>query len=397
MEFETLKKSHLKRNIIIGVVAVLIISAAVLTFTRAKYLVTESIPLVNGTINYVPYDFKIIAMYQKDDMDGEYVEITEMPTGGFLINEENSYCTLDNVNKDNEAVLYTNALGEHVISGLKKNSKCYLYFDPSNLLIDIIKGENSQSYLAYDDTADSNLRYVGSNPNNYIYFNCDNYLNQSDSTCELWRIIGIFNYNTHGQVDELVKIVRDNSIGTYPWDYTGAIGFNAWNTSQLQDMLNTAYYNSLSGSYFEGTYEVDFTNTGLKNTDTKKMIENVTWKMGATSSEITSLQYYNAERKGGEWEGIVGLIYPSDYLYSFDSNSSSWMTKYAPGSYSVSWSITSSSSSDMSAFGISENRGVITREVYNSADVLPTLYLNPDLIVINGDGSIDNPYQLSVE
>ena len=50
MEFETLKKSHVKRNIIIGAVGVLIISAIILNFTRAKYRVTESIPLVNGTI-----------------------------------------------------------------------------------------------------------------------------------------------------------------------------------------------------------------------------------------------------------------------------------------------------------------------------------------------------------
>ena len=52
LEIETLKRSHLKRNIIIGVVAVLIISAIILNFTRAKYRVTESIPLVNGTINF---------------------------------------------------------------------------------------------------------------------------------------------------------------------------------------------------------------------------------------------------------------------------------------------------------------------------------------------------------
>ena len=47
MHFETLKKSHLKRNIMIGIVIVLIISAIILNFTRAKYRVTESIPLVN--------------------------------------------------------------------------------------------------------------------------------------------------------------------------------------------------------------------------------------------------------------------------------------------------------------------------------------------------------------
>ena len=51
MNFEVLKKSHLKRNIIIGVILIAIISAVVLNFTRAKYRVTQSIPLVNGTIN----------------------------------------------------------------------------------------------------------------------------------------------------------------------------------------------------------------------------------------------------------------------------------------------------------------------------------------------------------
>ncbi len=43
MKFEVIKQSHLKRNIIIGVVAVLIISALILNFTKAKYRVTESI------------------------------------------------------------------------------------------------------------------------------------------------------------------------------------------------------------------------------------------------------------------------------------------------------------------------------------------------------------------
>lgn len=36
--------------------------------------------------------------------------------------------------------------------------------------------------LAYDGTVDNNLRYVGENPNNFIWFND-----------ELWRIIGVMN------------------------------------------------------------------------------------------------------------------------------------------------------------------------------------------------------------
>ena len=72
MEFETLKKSHLKRNIIIGVVVVLIISAVILNFTRARYRVTQSIDLVNGTINYTLPDLNIVGLY----IDG--AEATEL-------------------------------------------------------------------------------------------------------------------------------------------------------------------------------------------------------------------------------------------------------------------------------------------------------------------------------
>lgn len=63
MEFQTLKKSHLKRNIIIGILVVGIISAIVLNFTRAKYRTTQSIPLVNGTINYELSDLNLIGVY----------------------------------------------------------------------------------------------------------------------------------------------------------------------------------------------------------------------------------------------------------------------------------------------------------------------------------------------
>ena len=58
MTFETLKRSHLKRNILIAVVVVAIISAIILNFTRAKYRTTQSMPLIQGTLTYGQF-FKI--------------------------------------------------------------------------------------------------------------------------------------------------------------------------------------------------------------------------------------------------------------------------------------------------------------------------------------------------
>ena len=88
MEFETLKKSHLKRNIIIGVIAVAVISAIILNFTRAKYKVTQSIPLVNGTINYTASDLNIVAI----TIDGEKAD--SIPDGNYTLTE-NSYCEVN--------------------------------------------------------------------------------------------------------------------------------------------------------------------------------------------------------------------------------------------------------------------------------------------------------------
>ena len=74
--------------------------------------------------------------------------------------------------------------------------------------------------LATDD-ADNNVRYIGKDPSNYVYFNCSDYSNPTADTCELWRIIGVFNNVTKrdGSKENLVKIIRADSLGEFSWDY----------------------------------------------------------------------------------------------------------------------------------------------------------------------------------
>ena len=97
--------------------------------------------------------------------------------------------------------------------------------------------------LSYDGTKDNNIRYIGTDPNNYIYYNCDNYLEPSNDSCELWRIIGIFGDN--------IKIVRNESIGYYSYDATNLDwGTNQWGKTSnftgasLMLELNNEYYNN---------------------------------------------------------------------------------------------------------------------------------------------------------
>ena len=68
--------------------------------------------------------------------------------------------------------------------------------------------------LKKDNTSDENIRYYGSNPDNYVSFNN-----------ELWRIIGVFGNN--------VKLVRSEKLGELSWDSSASSvnngrGVNEW-------------------------------------------------------------------------------------------------------------------------------------------------------------------------
>ena len=232
--------------------------------------------------------------------------------------------------------------------------------------------------IATDDP-DNNIRYIGANPNNYVYFNCSDYSNQSDSTCEKWRIIGVFKNMTKsdGTKEDLVKIVKDDSLGSISWDYkrkgvgtsTSDYGSNDWTDSQLMMMLNPidylksgytidnnivkdskgqAIYQNM-GSYYNGTSgcepaaiasgaeftctSIDFTSTGLKNDLTRNAIESVVWNLGGTASYTSARNglashWYGYERgtkvysgHAKTWTGKIGLMYPSDYGYATSGGS----------------------------------------------------------------------------
>ena len=119
-----------------------------------------------------------------------------------------------------------------------------------------------------------NIRYYGANPNNYVYFNCDDYSNQSSSTCEVWKIIGVFN---NGNLTHQIKIIRNESIGTYQTTEVGNEEFGAFTDSYLSYTLNneagskeaTYWSRTLGTCNLNTNYKCDFSKTGLKNTTTR--------------------------------------------------------------------------------------------------------------------------------
>ena len=97
-----------------------------------------------------------------------------------------------------------------------------------------------------------------------------------------------------------------------------------------EEVGGSLYYNRGSGICYSGsnnsTVNCDFSNTGLSN-EAKSMFSKVIWYLGGKNSDTTSNtgeDDYILERGNQvtsnrplSWLGEVGLIYISDYSYTF--------------------------------------------------------------------------------
>ena len=292
------------------------------------------------------------------------------------------------------------------------------------------------------DLDGGNIRYYGASPNNYIYFNCSDYSNQTSSTCETWRIIGVF--------DGKLKLIRGSQIGTYSWDNkdtsTGAesnFGKNDWTTARLMKLLNPSdyyttdsndnnlgqglYYNSASGKCYSGqnnaTVDCNFTSTGIKNDITRNMIAETTYNLGGWNSNTVypNLMYEKERgttvytgRPTTPWTGKIALAYPSDYGYAADLNqcvnkqlnkyndstctSNNWMKAIITNNGSNSgWLLTPYCSTSSNVWYVYRVGYVyFNYTVYSAFGAVPVLSLSSELgIESGGDGSSSNPYKLS--
>ena len=306
-------------------------------------------------------------------------------------------------------------------STVKNNSITY-NTSPSQLLMNDRKGSSSTGIDA------GNIRYYGASPDNYVYFNCSNYNNPTASTCEVWRIIGVF--------DGKVKIIRNSNIGTYAWDNMDGSGSNDWSKATLMKLLNqgytgtggSLYYNSKSGSCYAGqnkaTKSCNFTSTGIKNDETRNMISENNWNLGATNGyTYYPNQYYTYERgtsvytgRPTSWIGKIAPMYLSDYAYASDFNkcnknlqgytdtnctNTNWLKDVSSTAGSIYWTLTPKSSDADGVYDllpyISGSVSVGSSGAYNSFSVAPTVYLNPDTIITSGEGTKDSPYKVKYD
>lgn len=403
--------------------------------------VTKTINISSGTVSNVNYSVWYINDISNIDIG---VSSTSYTTAGTISNANTTVTTKISI-RNNSSTTKTVTLGV----ALSKNSIVLasnmslvpqktlsnpLATHITNLYNNSIKTNvtNNGIKYQYDITnglmkdADGNIRYSGLGDRNYVLFNCNTYPNTS---CETWRIIGVF--------DGKVKLIRNESIGTYPWDNkdttTGAeadYGSNDWTTARLMKLLNpgytkesvnnSLYYNSKGGQCYAGANNAetpcDFTYTGIKNDTTRNMIADAKWSLLGWLDEGVNVyadQSYKLENTSGtvytgnktSWTGKIALPYPSDYAYSAYlgkctstlgeySNCSSWMkTMFNSKTIALLTPIVSSSFVFHVAGGCLD-----LGEPYAALDseIFPTLYLNANVSIKTGSGTLNSPYQLSV-
>jgi hypothetical protein len=287
--------------------------------------------------------------------------------------------------------------------------------DTKNQLIKDTKG--NIRYYGLDTTYDIDGITKTNEIENYIYFNCDDYNNQSSETCELWRIIGI--------VDNKIKLIRNSSIGelSLDYDYNNDINQNTYDSnysnSTLNTLLNSSYLNNQDTIYYNYSpngsvkNEINFSTdkTGIKN-NTKDLIEEVSNSIISINNidlypnELLEIEYNQNNEISTSKASIPNI---SDYVYSNDLNicnnkinelcpSTNWMKEI--------FNVSKSSILLTNNLVHLNNEGKLIvpetidyNNIYNNGllGVNPVVYLKSDIKLDKGAGTINYPYRILVK
>ena len=322
------------------------------------------------------------------------------------------------------------------------DNKVYVYSDTRDYItirdyiIDLYNDESlrTSNGLKKDNTADQNIRYYGSDPNNYVSFNN-----------ELWRIIGVFGNN--------VKLVRSESLGSLSWDSSestinGGFGINQWGErkdtsgniyegADLQVYLNKMYYGgdttiTCYGSANNGTKTCP---TGTIDETSKALIDSHIWNTGAvnwndvynsTTSSYDTVEFYKAERgsvngkictsgdwcndtvtRTTEWTGYIALPYITDYAYASSENdcntkmvqsptykckNNNWMQRSTWAWYLSPYAVAAGA---FDVWDVNSNGSVSNGTAANSNAVAPSIYLKSSVLMKGGSGTSSDPYKLA--
>ena len=288
--------------------------------------------------------------------------------------------------------------------------------------------------LKKDNTVDTNIRYYGSDPNNYVSFND-----------ELWRVVGIFEVSkeNNGTKEKRVKLIRDDYLPKLSWDSSASninngYGVNEWSQADLKNFLNTMYYGGTSVTcYGERNNQTTTCPSDKLNNNSKNLIEKAVWNTAGVDEvkNLNTKDIYNFERttktgkacSGGSdcndnvnrttsWTGYVALPYVSDWIYA--SGEAECQEKYVVDTSTMAMTCASNNWIDVgnsfindATHFLSPRRDTATAYInwaiyvggfingsYASSPYYsyPTVYLKSNTFVTGGTGTSNDPYKLTL-
>ena len=266
-------------------------------------------------------------------------------------------------------------------------------------------------------------RYRGSNPNNYVNFN-----NES------WRIIGVFpTEGSDGVISNRIKLIRSESIGNAYWDKDdGTTGLSAKDDDySLNDLVDSGDEKNFS-EFIIWTPELVLCNGGSNNWSSsslnsylnstyyesiidKDMLDNVKYYLGGYENigTFTTKDFYGFERKisGSDYYSSnnptnvvnsIALMYVSDYGYAASDECKSTLKNYDTCK-DDNWLFLGSEEYFVTPYGVNANQVYVGGTFVGGAcvdgnkyAVRPVLYLKPNIKIISGNGTSDNPYEFSI-
>lgn len=403
-------QDHKRKFIIIFTVCCIFLLAGVFLYTTfAVFTEEKEFNVING--KYQDPGDLYFAFY----VDGEITNTFPNKDSGYTLDEAQSSCTNGaEITWDNDTWSAAINFSNYFVGNMSR-TKCTMYFVEMSFSDSILacndtaancitkNADKNTEELVYDETVDNNLRYIGSDVNNYVLFND-----------ELWRLMEVMNNVVleDGTTTSLLKIVRNESIGEYSFDNNRSFK-NIYSEVGIKDTLNSGpYWNRTSGTcpFMIGalsstlTTACDFTNTGLTE-NAKTMISSVVWNLGAVDLSSSISEVLAQERSGNTtWTGYVGLVYPSDFLYSVNLSeecsektpSEGSETCYDDGDLHMGYSITALASTTNSAIRVGDALINAAWPTWNPMHIYPSLYLNSDIKIVSGTGVESDPYIFSL-
>ena len=299
---------------------------------------------------------------------------------------------------------------------------------------DAIPASSSATGGIIEETND--YRYYGSSPNNYVCLDME-----GQDTCperNLYRIIGSIYEELEGEnrlkVIKATPLENKDSNG-FIWLKGGPYPSNVWVTTAENDYLTGGISELLNaGDWWNDTN--DFEGYGLTE-KIKKHISLSRYYLGGVDNSSTTDILYNEERGTNNayddvplyWDGMIGLMYPSDYGYAAGKNCATniSLSGYSGSCYVIDWLSNSCGwqwlmspgvdSSSTPHINFLSKRGDFTEDYYiNGLDpssttrkcavninrrarslddygyVFPTFYLTSTTVIAGGIGSKDDPY-----